>query len=117
MIQLYLDLNCLKNNFMNQINLDILERINAEYSNEDQKEVLLIIGNLFKKGSMVGPAQLARSLLFLANGNLNLIKQFMNKDPRDVILIAERKAGSPGHFFNLPFDEIDQFFEKLYGNE
>lgn len=117
MIQLSLGSKNHNNNFMNQINLDILERINAEYSDEDQKEILMIIENIFSNGSIVGPAQLARSLLFLANGNLNLIKQFMTKDPRDVILAAERKIGSPGHFFNLPFDEIDQFFEKLYGNE
>lgn len=100
---------------MNEIDVDIIERISKDYSKDDAIKVVSIIQNIFLSGSSVGVSQLARSILFLSNGNFNEIKKLLGCDPRDVILAAERKAGNPGHYFDIPFPEIDNFFERMFG--
>ncbi len=99
---------------MNEIDADILKKITSEFKIEDLGEVISIFKNIFLKGSIVGTAQLTRSILYLSNGDLKKIKEYLKVDPRDVILAAERKAGNPGHYFNIPFPEIDNFFERMY---
>jgi hypothetical protein len=48
--------------------------------------------------------------LVLADGNLQKIIEIKKDywgDPRDVIMGAELKAGSPGHYFSEPFPDVD----------
>ena len=62
--------------------------------------------------------QICRSIVFLADGDLQKIKNeilpMVNDDPREVLEWAEMKAGGPQHYFNIPFPEIDTFFNNLY---
>jgi hypothetical protein len=95
---------------MENIPVDILNKINELFPNiEDNSEAKKLIEQIFKSSINIGPSQLARSILFISNGNLSLIKKIIDSDfygdPRDVIMEAEQKAGNPGHYFNLPFTQ------------
>jgi hypothetical protein len=37
----------------------------------------------------------------------------MKLDPREILMEAEDKAGNPGHWFSIPFDEMDDFSGEL----
>jgi hypothetical protein len=105
---------------MKEISSDILDRIDLDFQGEEAKEVKRLVSNIFSMGLNVGVAQLTRSLLYLSEGDLYKLKTYympmMDSDPANVILAAERKAGNPGHFFDIPFDEIEIFFDRMYGD-
>lgn len=65
-----------------------------------------LLSALWDRPLNVGPAQLSRSILMLAEGNVQEVRKLCEGtmgDPRDVIMAAERKAGDPGHYFIPPF--------------
>ena len=87
--------------------VDVHERIHADFASVDeQREVVALLSALWQRSLNVGPAQLGRSILVLAEGNMHEVRELCNDlmgDPRDVIMAAERKAGVPGHYFISPF--------------
>lgn len=96
---------------------DIENRIRQDFSNpEDALSVKEIFGRIIKFGSNTGIDQVLRSILYLADGSLlevNKYYQMYREDPRDVIGEAEMKAGNPGHWFGIPFDEMEGFSGEL----
>ena len=68
-----------------------------------QAEVKELISGLWHTSLNVGEVQLARSILILSDGQLTEIKKIFQSsfygDPRDVIMMAERRSGNPGHYF------------------
>ena len=42
---------------------------------------------------------------------------YLKDDPRDLIREAEEKAGNPGHWFSIPFDEMENFSGELPATE
>lgn len=90
---------------------DIIETTNRLFNNaEDAYEAHTLLATLWTRGLNVGPAQLARSILYLSGGDITKLRQIFELhfygDPRDVIMDAESKAGNPGHYFIPPFDEM-----------
>lgn len=86
---------------------DIRARIISDFFlAAEQSEVVALLGALWDRPLNVGPAQLSRSILVLAEGNVQEVRVLCDGllgDPRDVIMAAERKAGDPGHSFIQPF--------------
>lgn len=80
-------------------------------SSAERQEVKKLLADLFTTSLNVGPAQLSRSILTLSDGKLtevkNIIEQKFFGDPRDIIMMAEKKAGNPEHYFIPSFDEIE----------
>jgi len=95
-----------------QVPPDIIQRIREQFPNEEERrEAENIISGLWHTPLNVGPAQLARSMLVLVDGDLNelrIVSETFYGDPRDVIMSAEKKAGNPGHYFVPAFNEIEK---------
>lgn len=74
---------------------------------EDQKAIQKILLPLFHASFNVGSEQLVRSILVLSEGDVRKAEEIVAEnffgDPRDVVQMAENKAGHPGHYFNCPF--------------
>lgn len=90
---------------------DIIQKIESDYNDSEQKEVLNILESLYKDNAKVGSMEQAiRGLIYIANSNIKLIKEYcipyLQYDPRDIIMEAEEKAGNPGHWFGIPFSEM-----------
>ena len=106
---------------MKEIDPDIIEKIHSDFKGIEAEEVKSIMKDIFDNIAVVGASQFARSLLFLSDGDLDKLKKdyliMANKDPRDVILAAERKARNPGHYFVIPFSEIEGFLNNIYKEE
>ena len=87
---------------------DILRRIAFDFPKEaEASEVTALIGGLWKEPLNVGAEQLARSILYLASGDLAELRTLCADkmgDPRDVIAAAGRLAGDPRLYFIEPFD-------------
>ena len=89
-----------------RIPLDVQKKILEDYPEKNEqhfveKELLKIINEPIS----VGEDQLSRSIIFLADGDLNKFKEVIRFDDyRDVIVEAENKNGNPGHHFTIPFD-------------
>ena len=83
------------------IPVDIRKRIVQDFENEnEQSEVLQFIRHIYSEQWNIGTDQFARSIIVLLDKNISLLKQFEEiDDPRDIVLMAERKIGSPGHYF------------------
>jgi hypothetical protein len=93
------------------LNSDIIKKINADFKKEEVDEVIAIALDMFENISVVGGAQFVRSLLYLANGNLNVFKETIKRakaDPRDIVSEAEDMAGNQGHYFISSFDDIEK---------
>lgn len=77
----------------------------------DRQYVKNLMLGLWDISLNVGADQMARSIIFLAEGNVSMVKDIFERefygDPRDVIMMAEKKSGNPGHFFMITFDEIN----------
>lgn len=88
------------------IPIDILNKIDLLFQTEfSRKEAQQILSSFWHKKLNVGAEQLARSILVLSDGDLNILKDIsvhMRGDPRDLIMQAERKLGNPGHYFTIP---------------
>lgn len=91
--------------------IDIAQKIATDFSQNDIKEALKISMRVYKADSIVGGDQLVRSLLYLAGGDLQLLKTELNysrDDPRTIILHAEQANGNKGHYFSIPFNKMDR---------
>ncbi|MEZ4960917.1 MAG: hypothetical protein R2830_13925 [Saprospiraceae bacterium] len=94
---------------------DINERIKKDFDLTQREEVIMLFENNLKRGMNVGEGQFLRSLLFIANGNIEKLKRELShlRDPRDIVMKAERTSGGLGHWFTIPFDEIELLNEKV----
>lgn len=100
---------------------DILDWIKKEFDKDDSYIVEIIISGIYYQGTkFYSPDQICRSILYLSENRIDRILELLlllKTDPRNVVDAAERKAGAPGHYFNIPLSEMDNFLEKLYGKQ
>ena len=87
---------------------DIIKRINDKFSNEKERnEVKKIIIEIKNESINVGHDQLIRSILLIADDNVDIIKEIMISnyygDPRDVILKAMSIPGNTNDHGLTPF--------------
>lgn len=89
---------------------DILRRVKSLYASvPDQQTALRIYQFLHTVDLMVGPDQLFRSMLILAESDIAFLMRwtadYANRrwDERDVIMDAEDKLGSPQEYGLKPF--------------
>ena len=96
---------------MTKLPPDIENKITRLFTNEiERARAKDLILSLWSETLNVGPAQLARSILTISEGDLKKIIEIKINfygDPRDVIMDAERKLGNPGHYFIEPFINED----------
>ena len=93
---------------------DILVKIDELFPDIwDNEAAKNLVEEIKQATANVGFAQLIRSILFLSEGNLSLIRKIIQSDfygdPREVIMKAEGKLGNPGHYFIPAFEEIEQY--------
>jgi len=97
---------------MVKIDKDIKDKINQLFEDEsDKNEIEKIYSELRNIDINVGVDQIFRCLLVLSDGDIEIIKNIIRKDfygdPRDIIMLGEKKLGYPGHYFLKPFDEFE----------
>jgi hypothetical protein len=97
-----------------QIPNDIEKKIIDDFHGEEQEIVKLLFQRICQYNTY--SSQVLRSILFLSIGDFKKVIRYYltyEVDPRDVIGEAEEKAGNPGHWFSIPFDEMPEFSGKL----
>lgn len=104
---------------LDTIDQDIVDRIDKDFTASDATKVKSILTEIYRKPvDYHTPAQISRSIVFLANGDVDKIEKqllcVLRADPRDIVAWAEYEAKSPGHDFRIPFPGIDVFFEEYY---
>lgn len=92
---------------------DILNKIDHDFDFEDVQDIKDLLTELYAHMHRDGPIiQAIRGMIFLANGDAWKIRTicvpYLQREPRDIIVEAEEKAGNPGHWFNIPFDEMEK---------
>lgn len=97
---------------------DVIDRIKLDFKESEREEVISILEKTLYTYSNVGAMdQAVRSIVYMADGNIKIIKDYciphLKYDPRDIIIEAEEKAGNPGHWFSIPFDEMANFSGEL----
>ena len=86
---------------------EINDFIEKNFAQAEQSLVIKKIEKIFQTKWNIGADQIARSLLYLADHKYSQLISLLNfTDPRDLVTDAERKAGNPGHYFNIPFDKM-----------
>lgn len=92
---------------------DIELRINKEYQVvSEQSEVKLYLESLWTTSLNVGPDQLSRAILVLANGDILEFRKIAAAefygDPRDLIIMAKGKTAIDNEdYFNYPFKDVE----------
>ncbi len=92
---------------------DIERRISKYFSDDAvAQEVRKRISALWTVGPLgVGPEQLARSILILAESDVAIVRQLFESnflgDPRDTVTAAERKLGWTKNWGLTPFDDAE----------
>lgn len=107
-----------KNWIMKILSKDIIEKIKNDYCETDKARIIEIFSKLALENPKVGVMpQALRGILYLADGDVEKLKiiclPYLKYDHRDIIMEAEEKAGNPGHWFSIPFDEMDSFSGEL----
>ena len=87
---------------------DIIFKLNQDFKNEDEYgEALKIILQIRKENLNVGWIQLSRSIILIADGNIEKMKQIIKSDyygdPRDVIMEMMRIPGNTNDHGLTPF--------------
>lgn len=77
---------------------DILKKIGQDFiSLKDKEDVAAKLATLWATNLNVGPDQLARCILILSEGNIEIVNEIFESnfygDPRDLILSAIEKSG------------------------
>ena len=101
---------------------DVIDKIKVDFKESEREEAIRILETLNKELSNIGDMyQANRGLVFLSEGSLDKLKNYIfppsDFEPRDIIIEAEEKAGNPGHWFSIPFDEMDNFSGELPEDE
>ena len=91
---------------------DIVEAVTERFINEtDQHIVLHSLHKLWLGGLNVPPAQLARAIIFLADGDLarfSALRAHFLGDPRDLLIHANRRFSGTDFWFNRPLNSSDR---------
>lgn len=87
---------------------DILQRIMKDFTGiVDRVTVINLFQSVSQETINVGIEQLQRSILVIAAGNITEVQRIFDTgfygDPRDLIIIAEAKAGYPGCYGSFAF--------------
>lgn len=90
---------------------DILQKIDEDFDLNHKQEIKDLLTELYANMRKYGPIiQAIRGIIFLANKDAEKIRDlcipYLQREPRDIITEAEEKAGNPGHWFNIPFDQM-----------
>ena len=89
---------------------DLLAKIDELFeNNRDRSLIRSSLETLWDGGINVGPAQLARALVFISNGDIerfnNLRASFMG-DPRDLLVHANSMLQNRDYWFSKSFSEM-----------
>ena len=88
---------------------DILERIGQDYEWHDALWVTSILSCLYsQEENPYSELGFIRSALYLAKGRQEQLLEELRDDYRNVLLAAEQLSGSYGHYFRIPFPEIEE---------
>lgn len=103
----------------NPLSPDINHQVQVDFPDKTAFiEVLEILTKLYEDNKNYGPMiQAIRGLVYIAKGDVEIIRSYcvphLQHDPRDVIMEAEHLAGNPGHWFGIPFDQMESFSGEL----
>lgn len=88
---------------------DIINRIQKKFPNQtEQKEIIELFNNIKKRRLNVGAEQLIRSILIIADEDIEKIREIIDSkfygDPRDVIMTAMSVPGNKNDHGMNPFE-------------
>lgn len=88
---------------------DIYKKIQTDFPANDIDAVKEVLLEAIAPALNVGEDQFVRSLVFLADKDIDELKRIVRDygDPRDIIWEAEHRAGNQGHWFTIPFEQIE----------
>lgn len=93
-----------------KIPTDVYRKIDSDFNVAERNKIKEIIGNLFDDYEGLGILlQAVRGLLYLSNGDMSKFQHYLEYDFRDMVQEAEEQAGNPGHWFSIPFEEMENF--------
>lgn len=94
---------------MEELPIDIRERVKQDFGHD--AEVQKMIDFVRKDNLNVGVDQLLRSILIIAKGDKNKLKEIIDTryhgDPRDVIMMGMGVSDHKSNYGMKPFDESD----------
>ncbi len=95
---------------MTRLPKDLQDRIEVAFVDEEtRRAVSTSLDKLWDGGINVGAAQLARAIVFLADGDVDkfweLRSRFMG-DPRDLLCAANARLVNNEYWFSEPFSEM-----------
>lgn len=84
---------------------DIITMVHYYFKESDCREAEEYIRDYLKPNQPI-LIQASRALIYLAEGDLIKLRDLGDYriDPRDLIVMADEKAGNPKHYFSKPFD-------------
>ena len=89
---------------------DLIDMIDRSHPDEsDRRFVADSLRRLWGGGINVGAEQLARAIVFLANGDLMRFKQLRQSfmgDPRDLLIHANSRSQNRDYWFSKPYWEM-----------
>lgn len=95
---------------MSRLPEDLKIRIGELFSDEETREaVSKSLDRLWDGGINVGAAQLARAIVFLANGDIERFQELRRTflgDPRDLLCEANSMLENSDYWFSEPFSEM-----------
>lgn len=95
---------------------DIEKKMKEDFPPEQIRLIKSLIQKKVEGGLNVGNHQFIRSVIFLAEKDFAQLKKALTlyDDPRDIVDDAETKSGKLGHWFAIPFDEIEALNGQKY---
>lgn len=89
---------------------DLSQKIHEQFSSKPTcKELSDSLEKLWDENINVGAEQLARAIIFLADGNYDLfweLRRTFLGDPRDLLCEANSKLQNSGYWFSKPYSEM-----------
>lgn len=94
---------------MAQLPPDIIRRVKRDFSLEEFAAVEKLLIGVQEDNINVGSAQLIRSILIIAKGDIHKIQEIIKSryrgDPRDVIMAAMAVSGHTANYGNDPLPD------------
>lgn len=95
---------------MSRLPPDLVARIERDFAREDLRIAIdASLDSLWDGGINVGAAQLARAIVFLADGDMERFEELRADfcgDPRDLLMNANSKLVNRRYWFSEPFDQM-----------
>ena len=112
-LELYKNLSKLASYGMEKLPNDIIQRINMDFKTRNtQKYIIKKLSTLYKMSINVGIEQLIRSILIIANGNIEefdkIFESSFYNDPRDLIMYAMDKTKNETYYGINPFTNYEK---------